>query len=348
MTALNIDRQRRLTEASEWLVRLRVNADSAATVEDWLVWCERSPDNATAFEEVQRLWGQWDQAYPDKSEVDRLLTATQREPRMSARDWWRESIFMRISAHAPRYVICILLVGLLSVAGIVGWRTWYRASDGMPLQAGASNRTVSLPDGTVVDLAPRTTLIVNFQRGERRLTLAAGEAFFKVHPDKSRPFVVNAGVLDVTAVGTAFDINRAPGLLTVTVEEGVIAVLSPDPRSLLSRAGAWKVGAGSRLVFSEAEATATLSSVQTSSAFSWRYGRLEYVDAPLATVVADIKRYTSYPLEVSDDSVSRLTYTGTVFTSSVDSWLHALPSALPVRVEHQPEGTERIVPAPRN
>jgi len=205
-----------------------------------------------------------------------------------------------------------------------------------------ANRLASLPDGSSIHLAAKTSVAVDFTGSERRLRMSAGEAFFKVRPDKTRPFIVRAGPLNVTAVGTAFDVKADQGRFSVTVQEGVVTV-APDkvPGRWVSDM-AWRVGPGYQFQYSEREGTAGLTSVDTSAVLAWREGRLEYVNAPLAQVVADVNRYAPNPIEITDAPVGQLTFTGTVFTDSIDGWLRGLPGALPVQVEQGTTGRIQI------
>jgi len=63
------------------------------------------------------------------------------------------------------------------------------------------NRRATLPDGSIVELGAKTSVAVNFDKGRRAMQLSPGEAYFKVQPDKKRPFVVHAGDVEVTAIG---------------------------------------------------------------------------------------------------------------------------------------------------
>jgi transmembrane sensor len=197
---------------------------------------------------------------------------------------------------------------------------------------------VTLPDGSLMDLGARTTVAVDFRSNERRLQLSPGEAYFKVQPDKKRPFVVHAGLLDVTAVGTAFDVKHEPSRVTVTVQEGMVVVQPADGGRHVASEATWRVGRGYQFVYSGHDATAALSSVDTSAVIAWRDGRLEYVNTPLASVLADVNRYAEHPVQLVDPSVGRLTLTGTVFTDSIDGWLQTLPGALPVRIDRTAAG----------
>src|SRR3546814_17782156 len=60
--------------------------------------------------------------------------------------------------------------------------------------------------------------------GERRVDLVAGRAFFRVAPDPSRPFIVNAGGKSVRAIGTAFEVSFEHGNMVVTLAEGKVRV----------------------------------------------------------------------------------------------------------------------------
>src|SRR5262249_1651311 len=59
--------------------------------------------------------------------------------------------------------------------------------------AKGQHQHVVLADGSSVDLDAETRLTVAMSRGERRVTLADGQAIFDVRHDANRPFVVAAG-----------------------------------------------------------------------------------------------------------------------------------------------------------
>lgn len=311
---------RRSGEASEWLVRLREAPNDEATVHGWLRWCESDPDNAVAFERVQRMCLQIDRVLTDESAV-----APSRTRSSDAWRRWGKAAGMAIAASG-------------AVAAIALWLS----QSGTPLEDAPAlvqeNRTATLPDGSLVELAAKTTVAVDFKVDQRLLRMSAGQAYFDVQPDKKRPFTVQAGELEVTAVGTAFDVKHQPGSIMVTVQEGTVAVSSHGTLRDTAGAAPWRVARGYQFVYSEASGTATLSSVDTSAVLAWREGRLEYMRTSLDVVVADINRYSLHPVEIEDPSVAALTFTGTVFTDSIDGWLTALPGALPVQVTRTAEG----------
>jgi transmembrane sensor len=330
---------RRLGEASQWFTRLRAEPNSEESLNAWLQWCELDPENGEAFRRVQVLWRQLDQVYTDRAEIDALLQTEKRPAVVGAN---RASAFRALAAMLPgrrRLSWSVVAAAMCLVGAGLLWNGSRSSKGDSPLAStGTEHRTVTLPDGSLMDLGARTTVAVDFRSNERRLQLSPGEAYFKVQPDKQRPFVVHAGLLDVTAVGTAFDVKHELSRVTVTVQEGMVIVQPADGGRHVAREATWRVGRGYQFVYSGPDATATLSSVDTSAVIAWRDGRLEYVNTPLASVLADVNRYAEHPVQLVDPSVGRLTFTGTVFTDSIDGWLQTLPGALPVRVDRTAVG----------
>jgi transmembrane sensor len=330
---------RRLGEASQWFTRLRAEPNSEESLNAWLQWCELDPENGEAFRRVQILWRQLDQVYTDRAEIDALLQTEKRPTLARAKG---ASTLAALAATLPgtrRLSWSLLAVAICVVGAGLLWNRSPSSNGDSPLAStGTEHRTVTLPDGSLMDLGARTTVAVDFRSDERRLQLSPGEAYFKVQPDKKRPFVVHAGLLDVTAIGTAFDVKHEPSRVTVTVQEGIVVVQPADGERHVAREATWRVARGYQFVYSGPDATATLSSVDTSAVIAWRDGRLEYVNTPLASVLADVNRYADHPVRLVDPSIGRLTFTGTVFTDSIDGWLQTLPGALPVRVDRTAVG----------
>ncbi|MCT1525314.1 FecR family protein [Sphingobacterium lactis] len=73
-------------------------------------------------------------------------------------------------------------------------------------------RSVTLPDGSVATVSPGSVLRYpeTFNDDERKIFLDKGEAFFEVAKNPDRPFRVQAGELQTTALGTSFTVQYDP------------------------------------------------------------------------------------------------------------------------------------------
>src|SRR5262249_1445211 len=81
-----------------------------------------------------------------------------------------------------------------------------------------------LPDGSQLELGGDTGVKLEFTPQQRLIEAQEGEIFYRVKHDAKRPFVVRAGPVIVTAIGTAFSVRRESGTVSVVVAEGVVEV----------------------------------------------------------------------------------------------------------------------------
>jgi len=232
----------------------------------------------------------------------------------------------------------LLAAGLAAVA-------YVRSRDGGPVIDAAPRHTFAtaprerselrLPDGTRVRLAPGSHLRVATDFGaERRDVTLEGEAFFEVTHDARRPFTVFAGNTSARDLGTAFSVRAYPtdSVVVVAVREGEVA---------LTGAGRLRAGDVARVTV-EGRATVRRG-VRVDSLLGWMSGRLVFSDAPLGTVVDDLRRWYDVDVQLGDPSIASLPFTGTLADVSPDAAVELVAAALGLKVRH--EGT-RVVLAP--
>ncbi|TDO19599.1 FecR family protein [Pedobacter duraquae] len=89
-------------------------------------------------------------------------------------------------------------------------------------------RTDTLSDGSVVTLNKKSLIIYpkHFSDAQRLVTLSSGEAFFKIVPDKIKPFIIQSGNVKIRVVGTSFNVKSSNNLLEVIVETGIVQVIT--------------------------------------------------------------------------------------------------------------------------
>src|SRR5262249_40412332 len=153
------------------------------------------------------------------------------------------------------------------------------------------NESTTLPDGSMLTLAPRTNVAMDFSGEIRGLELSQGEAYFKVNPNKIKPFVVRAASFSVTALGTAFNIQSTSRQIIVTVEEGLVEAARDTDK--------WRVAAGYQLKYDLAGRTVHIAAIDPERELTWKEGRLEYFREPLQNVVSDANRYTHRHIEIA-------------------------------------------------
>jgi transmembrane sensor len=307
--------------AADWWVRLRAPDATDDTIDQWLAWTQEDVRHLETFERVNALASQLGSL--DSVSRQSLINAFAR-PAAPKRNW------MPLAAAAS--FAAVLLSGAVYFA-------WMRFDAGDNTQvynsAIARNRDITLPDGTQVALGAASTMTTRFSEGRRSIELKNGEAFFQVVHDHSRPFVVAAGDISVRDIGTAFDVRRTGQRVTIAVTQGRVEISDTNQKPGETQRGTLEVTAGQLVSYDPATSSMTVGSIAPEQATAWRNDRLEFIDEPLGVVIANLNRYSSQPLHIADADLSKLSYTGSIRTDAIDSWLGALPQVFPLRVSKQ-------------
>jgi transmembrane sensor len=74
-------------------------------------------------------------------------------------------------------------------------------------------------------------------------------------------------------------------------------------------------------------------------------GEHSYDRTPLATVIADINRYSTTRIVISDPELKHMEFSGTVFVATVGDWLTAFETIYPVRASEPTAGVIHLFAA---
>jgi len=203
----------------------------------------------------------------------------------------------------------------------------------------AHRQELTLADGTRVELNARTSLQVAIDGNTRRVQLASGEAFFAVHKDPARPFIVETPAGSVRVTGTKFDVRtETADAIEVTVVEGSVQARPGDaggrPVTPYVLTAGDKLSAGPGGVPS----VQTLSAGALDDALAWRDGQIVFAGTPLREALAQFARYhgrniTATPKAAEQRVGSRYNL------DDLDGFFSDLEQGLPVKVTHNPDGT---------
>lgn len=306
--------EERLQDAAAWWARLRGRDASADAASQWLEWSSADGRNADAFERVAELGAQLNGL--DEAAKNALVAEFVPARGQVRRSWM----------HLAVAAVLVLAV----CAG--GWFAMSRhISEEHYASQVAENRELRLEDGSQVALGGASSISTRFSRAERDVELESGEAFFEVAHNAQRPFVVSAGKLSVRAIGTAFDVRRDGDRVTITIAEGRVRIASGRN---IANTEAVEAVAGQQVSWHDGAYGLVVRNVDPATADAWRNRQLQFIDEPLASVVASINRYRQRPLRVSDPALGAMSFTGTVQIDHLDSWLGALPQIFPLKVEN--------------
>ncbi len=264
-------------QATAWWVRLDSGDFSKNDHAAFLQWQQAHPAHRAAFDEICQLWGELDALKP-------RLAVTTPAPRLAVKKplWgWYTGTGLLVTA-----CLVLLLINPLTVL----LRTDYSTGIG-------ETRTVNLADGSMVYLNSDSALAVNITATSRQLSLLKGEAWFKVSPDRERPFRVQTGQGSSTALGTAFNIRQTADGAEITVTEHRVAVAFKDNTPTI-------VAEGQRVSYSDTTGLGLPTSVDTHSITAWQRGKLVFQNKPLGEVISELNRYHHGLLRITDDSIA--------------------------------------------
>lgn len=270
-----------MDQALAWFAKLRAPTPAAAERAAFEAWRSADAAHAAAYEKVEALWG----SSAFSAAVARQASAKRGLPR-----WGRT-----VAACAAAL---LLAVGL-------------GASFDVPTRLNADamtnigeRREMTLADGSTLLLNSGSAVALDYDGTHRGVRLLAGEAFFDVQPDASRPFEVRAGAALVRVVGTAFSVRRTDEGVSVAVLRGAVQVsaagasdapllLGPDDTACVTDGKAESRGR-----------------VDADSQLAWRDGRFIFHERPLGSVVAALSRHQKGWVVMANDKLAALPVSG--------------------------------------
>ena len=191
-------------------------------------------------------------------------------------------------------------------------------------------QAVRLADGTQVELNTNTRLHADVTGASRTVRLDAGEAYFDVVHDASRPFTVYAGNRRITDIGTKFSVFRNGDDVRVTVREGRVRV------EVLDESGAPVVAEAGHVVVTKGGETLVMTKPDRDIAdgLSWRSGMLTFNQQTLADAAEQFNRYNARQILV-EGPARKIRIGGSFKADNVDVFVLLLHRGFGLSVNEQ-------------
>ncbi|MCJ2186874.1 FecR family protein [Novosphingobium beihaiensis] len=303
-----------LDEAARWHI---ASGDDAMDWDAFTQWLEADPRHAAAYDEVALTDGLLQE---HRADLDAVAESSAELP-AGAEDSSGEGADIIRPAFGKRlrwagFAIAATLAAVLAIPQ-------FMVPAAQVYETTGAAREIALEDGSTIMLAPRSSLTVE-GRHQDQMALSGG-ALFDIRHDPDRQLTISAGGLQISDIGTRFDVQAQDKRVRVSVVEGKVEVRSD------SLAAPVRLAAGKGLSYDAAAGTAAVAPVRAEDVGAWRSGRLSYDDAPLALVAADLRRYAGVEVAVPDALRGRR-FSGTLVISDGDAALRDLAQVMGLRL----------------
>lgn len=278
-----------------------INSQEQQELSDWL-----QRENRRGFtEELEKAWSlstRYKEGY--EPDMDAGLARLQQRIAEAKQPGKRRALTPPPRRRSFRWLSLAAAFALLAT---VGW--WWMSNRTVGDEGNAllyttgpgESEEIILPDGSSAVLNENSFLSVNpeFQNASERLVELAGEAYFKVTPNPSRPFRITTPDAMVEVLGTAFNLRSYPdeGFTEVEVEEGSVRLSGLDNENAIQLApgqrGICRPGAAMN-----AKASPGLN------AQSWRTQRLQFRDMPLKEALNCLERHFKVDLKLANGEIA--------------------------------------------
>lgn len=254
---------------------------------DWLKYMRFRPGVTDSDAVYKRLWARIEEnASPDRREIK----ATTRK--MS----WL-------------YKVAAVMLLLLGLSGLYYLTQDYSKEELLTLQSGSKSiQTVELSDGTIVKIGPNSkfTYPKQFKKNVRTVKVD-GQCFFDVKKDTQKPFIVHTENMDVTVLGTQFEVfsygqeNKVEViLLSGKVEVETSTYLTEDNKTI-------NLYPNQKMVLDKKDGSMHIEQIDAARYLAWQEsGILSFENESLSVIIPRIEQWFGCKIifpEVSSDSL---------------------------------------------
>jgi transmembrane sensor len=250
----------------------------------------------------------------------------------------------------------ILLIYCLSVSFIIIKDKNKKAYTQVTTRKGKQSEVI-LADGTHIWLNSESSIKYPVKvNGSKVNVFLNGEAYFEVHKNPNRKFIVNTGEIKIAVLGTSFNVKAYDDEETIetTLEEGKISIsgkiaqkqlskpiiLEPNQRIIFNRnSSGYKLAEvnseeqeDSLQVTGSASVELTLHA-ETRLYTSWKDGVLSFKNERFEVLAEKMERWFNVRIIIESPELKETRYTGVFEKESIERALKALSMSLPFKYE---------------
>jgi len=292
--------------AAEWVIRLS-GKPTAADKTAFRDWVQQDPFNQQTFDEAWSAWSSAGLLKKNPGDLRRVVSPPGKK-------------------GLPGKAIALLVLIGACGSGYFGnpfdRKADYRTGKG-------ELRTISLMDGSKVELGPETAINLHFNTALREVELLGGNAYFQVTPrqgSEERPFSVVAANGRTTALGTEFSIDDKGTSADVTSVQHQIEV-NVDR---VNGGASIKLSPGEQVHY-DAARLGNIVRVDLDKATAWRRGLLVFDDIPLREVISILNHYTAGSIVITNGELSEKRVSGVFKTSNIGYAVDTIAAELGAR-----------------
>ena len=253
---------------------------------------------------------------PFRSEIHKRAIHSELRKRVAALPSQQSMPWARIAA-----TVAVLIS--ISVGAWLGYNSLNSAQIIVQTTRPAEQRTITLSDGTMIDLNGASTIryAETFDSDERVVTID-GEAFFRVAKDAKRPFTVNALGTKTTVLGTEFNVSAfaEDSSVIVSLTEGSVQIEALNETHVLKpmQQAQIELDAGSvqRLDFDSTDAS-----------IAWLSGDVVLERMTLNQFARFAKRNYNTEIQFESQNIGESTVSGRFKQPSIDLLIASIASA---------------------
>jgi transmembrane sensor len=312
---------------SDLLARYVAGEADAAQQAAVELWAASAPDHAHELERLRSVWS-WSKGPSDLGDMDvdsawKKVSAQMDEARIIPIGRSNRSSWAWVAAAAA--VVGVLLVGRVLLS-----------PPQQELVATTVHNSALLGDSSQVVLSPASRLVATM--GKERSVELDGQAYFEVRRDERRPFVVHTTTIDVTVMGTAFEVTAFDGNDTVMVR-----VRHGKVRVALRRAE--NDSAGDTLILAAGEQTIwvrgdrLLERDVIGPVERWAGRIIQFNNAPLQQVVDELNSVYDSRIVLGTAAISGCPLTASFGDEPIDEIVRVIANTFGLQITRNADGS---------
>ena len=271
---------------------------------DWLKYMRFKPDKTDPEAVYNRLW---------------TRIQNNSSSRLQEKQIGRVSFFYKIAAAV------VLLLGLSS--GVYFLSQNLLKEELLVVQSGSKSiRTIELSDGTIVKIGAnsRFTYPKQFRKKIRRVEVD-GQCFFDVKKETGKPFVVHTSNMDVTVLGTQFEVfsYHQESMAEVTLLNGKVEVNTTSLPKQKNQTVT--LHPNQKIVLNKEDESIQIKDINAEKYLSWQQsGILSFENEPLSVIIPRIEQWFGCKIIYPETTPDSLRITLKVRTETIEEVLYMI------------------------